>query len=183
MFSPELWRKLIKPYLAKQVALARGHGMYVFFHSCGNVRVILPDLIDIGVNAHLVFQTTASEMGAEAIARDFGGRLAFYGGMDVQQLLSFGTPDDVAKDAYNARAFEKHGGYIVANSHHCVSTIQGANTRQCARRLFNLRPAAPRRLTREPRYAAQRPNRRWPGPVLLRTVIAEDILRGLGPAS
>ena len=121
MFSPELWRKLIKPYLAEQVALARKHNMYVLFHSCGNVREILPDLIDIGVNALLVFQTSANDMEANSIAQEFGGRLAFYGGIDIQQLLSFGTPEDVAKVVKdNARAFEKHGGYIVANSHHGV---------------------------------------------------------------
>lgn len=128
MFNPELWRKLIKPYLAKQVALARRHEMYVFFHSCGNIRSILPDLIDIGVNAHLVFQTTASDMDAHSVAREFGGRLAFYGGMDVQHLLSNGTTHDVAESVRNnAKAFEKCGGYIVANSHHGVSTIKGEN--------------------------------------------------------
>ncbi len=128
MFNPELWRKLIKPYLAKQVELARRNGMYVFFHSCGNIRSILPDLIDIGVNAHLVFQTTASDMDAVSIAREFGGRIAFYGGMDVQHLLSTGTPGEVADTVRsNAKAFEKYGGYIVANSHHGVSTIRGEN--------------------------------------------------------
>lgn len=128
MFSPDLWRKLIKPYLAKQVAFVRQNGMYVFFHSCGNIRSILPDLIEIGIHAHLVFQTTASSMDAYSIAREFGGRLAFYGGMDVQQLLSSGTPDDVtAAVKSNAKAFEKYGGYIVANSHHGVSTIKGEN--------------------------------------------------------
>ena len=128
MFSPDLWRKFIKPYLAEQVSLARAHDMHVLFHSCGNVRRILPDLIDIGVSALLVFQTTAKDMDAASIADEFGGRLAFYGGMDVQHLLSFGTADDVARAVRdNARAFEKHGGYIVANSHHGVSTIKGRN--------------------------------------------------------
>lgn len=126
MFSPALWRTLIKPYLAKQVALVRSCGMHVFFHSCGNVRSILPDLIDIGVNALLVFQTTACEMDAPSIARDFGGRLAFYGGLDVQHLLSFGTPDEVAETVRShAAAFAKCGGYIAANSHHGVGTIKG----------------------------------------------------------
>ena len=128
LFSPDLWRKLIKPYLAAEVALARKFDLAVLFHSCGNVRKILPDLIEIGVNALLVFQTSAVGMDADSIAAEFGGRLAFYGGVDVQQLLSFGSPADVAKAVEaNARAFAKHGGYIVANSHHGVSTIQGRN--------------------------------------------------------
>ncbi len=128
LFAPERWRTLIKPYLARQVALARGHGLSVLFHSCGNVRAILPDLIEIGVNGLLVFQTTANTMDAESIARDFGGELAFYGGIDVQHLLSFGTPDEVATAVrHNIRTFAPHGGYIVANAHHGVATIQGRN--------------------------------------------------------
>lgn len=128
MFSPELWRRLIKPYLAQEVALIRKHGLFVLFHSCGNVRSILPDFIDIGISAHLVFQTTAAEMDAPSIAREFGGRLAFYGGLDVQQLLSSATPEEVAQTVRsNVRAFERCGGYIVANSHHGVATIKGRN--------------------------------------------------------
>ncbi len=128
MFNPDLWRRIIKPYLADEVALARGHGLRVLFHSCGNVRSILGDLIDIGVNALLVFQTTARDMDAESIAREFGGRLAFYGGIDIQHLLSFGSPQDVARTVRsNIRAFARCGGYIVANSHHGVSTIKGTN--------------------------------------------------------
>lgn len=128
LFAPERWRTLIKPYLAQHVALARAHGLFVLFHSCGNVRAILPDLIEIGVNGLLVFQTTANEMDAQSIARDFGGDMAFYGGIDVQHLLSHGTPDEVtAAVRHNVQAFTPCGGYIVANSHHGVSTIQGRN--------------------------------------------------------
>ncbi len=124
--SPDHWRRFIKPYLAEQVALARSHGLFVLYHSCGAVRPVLGDLIDIGVNGMLVFQTSAAGMDPESIARDFGGRMTFYGGMDIQHLLSFGAPDDVAREVErNARAFEDCGGYIVANSHHCVATIRG----------------------------------------------------------
>jgi len=128
MMSPDSWRRLIKPYLAEQVRLAREHGLLVLFHSCGSVRPILPDLIDIGVNALLVFQITAAEMDVESIAREFGGKLAFYGGIDVQQLLSFGTVEEVRQTVRaNVRAFAQTGGYIVANSHHGVATIKGEN--------------------------------------------------------
>jgi uroporphyrinogen-III decarboxylase len=112
--------------LAEQVALARAHGLLVLYPSFGAVRPVLGDLIDIGVNGMLVFQTTATGMDLEAIARDFGGRVLFYGGMDIQHLLSFGTVEDVVCEVdRNARAFEDCGGYIVANSHHCVATIRG----------------------------------------------------------
>ena len=126
--SPDHWRTFIKPYLAEQVRLAREHDMLVLYHSCGAVRPVLGDLIDIGVNGLLVFQTTAAGMDAPSIAKAFGGRLVFYGGIDVQHLLSFGTPDDVTRTVEsNARVFAPCGGYIVANSHHRVATIQGQN--------------------------------------------------------
>jgi uroporphyrinogen decarboxylase len=128
MISPSLWRRFIKPYLAEQVQLLRQNKLLVLFHSCGAVRPILPDLIEIGINALLVFQTTARGMDAASIAQAFGGKLGFYGGIDVQHLLSFGTPEQV-KDTVqgNCNIFANYGGYIVANSHHTISSIRGEN--------------------------------------------------------
>ena len=128
LISPSHWRQYIKPYLAEQVSAARSRGMYVLLHSCGAIRPILSDLADIGVNGLLVFQTTAEGMDARSIAADFGGTLVFYGGMDVQRLLSYGTKQDVSSElAANVNAFAGRGGYIAANSHHGVETINGEN--------------------------------------------------------
>lgn len=128
LIAPDVWRRHIKPHLAEQVRLVREHGMYALLHSCGAIRDIIPDLLDIGVNGLLVFQTTARGMDAESIAREFGGKMAFYGGVDVQHLLSFGTVEEVkATVRSNRRAFAECGGYIVANSHHCVDTVKGEN--------------------------------------------------------
>ena len=102
--------------------------MFVLYHSCGAVRPVLGDLIDIGVHGLLVFQTTARGMDAPSIARDFGGRMTFYGGIDAQHLLSSGTNDEVrAAVRDNVRAFSDCGGYVVANSHHGVASIRGDN--------------------------------------------------------
>ncbi len=126
--NPDHWRKFIKPRLAEQVRLAREHDMFVLYHSCGAVRPVLSDLIDIGVNGLLVFQTRAKGMDAESIANEFGGRMVFYGGIDIQHTLSYGTAEEVAAEvAANKRAFAPYGGYVVANSHHYVRTIKGEN--------------------------------------------------------
>jgi uroporphyrinogen decarboxylase len=138
LMSPELWRKMIKPYLAEQAQLIRSHGMHILFHSCGSVRPILPDFVDIGIDALLVFQTTAEGMDPRSIARDFGGRLVFYGGIDIQQLLSYGTPAEVEETVRaNVEAFADCGGYIVANSHHGVTTIKGENIEAMCRTAGN----------------------------------------------
>ncbi len=97
-------------------------------------------LAEIGVNALLVFQTSAKGMDAPSIAREFGGKLAFYGGMDVQHLLSFGAPQEVEQTVRaNIQAFAGSGGYIVANSHHSLASIRGENiTAMCnAVKTFN----------------------------------------------
>lgn len=147
IMGPERWRRMIKPRLAEQVALVRRHGLPVLFHSCGAIRAIIPDLIDIGVNGLLVFQTSARGMDPESIARDFGGRMAFYGGIDAQRLLVFGTPDMVrAEVARNVRAFAECGGYIVANSHWGLANIRGENIVamcEAARGDATSRPRAP----------------------------------------
>lgn len=128
LMSPDDWRRMLKPYYAEQVKLIRDNGMYVMFHSCGAVRPILDDLIEIGVNALLVFQTNAKGMDPGSISKEFGGRLGFYGGIDVQHLLSYGTPEEVQKTvASNINYFKDCGGYIVANSHNGLYTIKGEN--------------------------------------------------------
>ena len=128
IISPESWRKFIKPLLAKQVRLARESGLLVMYHSCGAVRPILNDLIEIGINALSVFQTNANGMDAESISGEFGGELAFYGGIDVQHLLCYGTVEEIQNSVtHNIKAFEKCGGYIVANAHCGIPEIKGEN--------------------------------------------------------
>jgi len=128
IMGPERWRRFIKPYLAEQVGVVREHGLLVLFHSCGAIRAIIPDLIEMGVNGLLVFQTSAAGMDPESIAQEFGGRIAFYGGIDCQQLLTFGTTEDVRDEVRrNLKAFGECGGYIIANSHHGIANIRGEN--------------------------------------------------------
>ena len=128
MFDPSLFKKLIVPHLKKQVRMIRDAGLNVLFHSCGAIRRILPDMLNMGVNSMLVFQTTADGMDAPSIAREFGGKLVFYGGIDSQSLLTRGTTEQVrAEVESNIREFDRCGGYIVANSHHGLKDIQGKN--------------------------------------------------------
>jgi uroporphyrinogen decarboxylase len=128
MMSPELWRRFLKEPLRRQVEVAHRHDLYALLHSCGAVRAILPDLIDIGVDGLLTFQTSAAGMDAGSIARDFGGQLVFYGGIDCQQLLTFGSEGAVRREVRkNMDLFAGCGGYVVANSHHGIANIRPEN--------------------------------------------------------
>jgi uroporphyrinogen decarboxylase len=67
-------------------------------------------------------------MDVQSIVRDFGGKMAFYGGIDVQHLLRLGSTNDVRDMVrYNVKAFEQCGGYLVTNSHHGMNDIKGEN--------------------------------------------------------
>ena len=127
IMGADLWRKFIKEPLRRQVEVVHKHGMFALFHSCGALREILPDLIEIGVDALEVFQTTAAGMDPESIARDFGGKIAFVGGIDCQQVLSFGSEEDMRREVRrNVDAFAECGGYVVTNAH-IIESIKPEN--------------------------------------------------------
>ncbi len=139
LLSPEMWREFIAPYHKKTVRYLKDNGFKVLFHSCGAVREVIPDLIDMGVDALVVIQTSAHDMVIEELAKEFGGKLVFYGAIDAQQLLTFGSPEDVKNEVIrNYRAFEKCGGYVVTNSHTCMTDIKGENIEAMAQTAFAL---------------------------------------------
>ena len=97
LIAPDDWRRLYKPAYAKLFARVRDGGAHVWYHSCGNVREIIPDLIDIGVSVLNPVQPQAMDL--EELVREFGGKLCFYGGIDSQGILITGTPEQVKAEA------------------------------------------------------------------------------------
>lgn len=93
MISPAMWRKFFKPHYATVFAEAHRFGMDVIFHSCGNVTQIVGDLIEVGMDVLDPVQPEAMDM--DSIARQFGGKVAFSGAIDLQHLLTSGTPSAV----------------------------------------------------------------------------------------
>jgi uroporphyrinogen decarboxylase len=145
IMGPDLWRRFIKEPLRRQADVAHRHGMFTLLHSCGSVREILPDLIEIGIDCLQVFQTTAAGMDPESIARDFGGKIVFFGGIDCQSVLSYGSPEETRREVRrNIDAFAQCGGYIVSNAH-VIDSIQPANLAAMLEEARDYRPrrAAP----------------------------------------
>ncbi|HOZ47654.1 MAG TPA: uroporphyrinogen decarboxylase family protein [Candidatus Hydrogenedentes bacterium] len=93
MIAPELWSRLFESYYARIFAEVHRLGMDVIFHSCGNVTSIVGELVDIGLDVLDPVQPGA--MDPDQLAREFGGKLAFSGAVDVQDLLVLGTPQQV----------------------------------------------------------------------------------------
>ncbi len=118
LISPELWRRHLKPRMAAFTALCRQHGAAVKYHSCGGVRPIIPDLIEIGVDVLNPIQTLAEGMEPEALKREFGAHITLHGGIDTQQLLPHAAPQTVRDHVRRMIAcLGENGGYILGPSH------------------------------------------------------------------
>jgi len=96
MFSPAVFREFFKPRYKRMIDAAHEHGMHFWLHTCGDVRLFMDDLIEIGLDVIHPIQKYA--MDEREIARRFGGRVCFWAGMDVQQILPRGTPEDVRRE-------------------------------------------------------------------------------------
>jgi uroporphyrinogen decarboxylase len=118
MISIPLFRKFIAPYLKRLIDLCHASGVLFMAHSCGAIRPLIPDLIALGVDILDPIQVAAEGMEPAALKRDFGGALAFHGGICTQRILPFGTPKDVASAVqHNIATLGAGGGYILTSSH------------------------------------------------------------------
>ncbi len=127
LFSPRMWREFIKPRLARLFAPFTRRGLPVIMHSDGDIKAILPDLVEIGLT---VLNPVQPEVMDQAwLAQEFGGKLAFYGGISTQSVLSSGSPAQVreaVKQCAGALA-PKGTGLLLAPSHRMMSDIPMQN--------------------------------------------------------
>jgi uroporphyrinogen decarboxylase len=119
LMSPDTWRKMVKPLLKQNADVGKQHGVYVAFHSCGAIRPIIGDLIEIGVDILNPVQCNCPGMHPVELKKEFGEVLAFMGGVDTQGVLPNGTVSQVRRAT--AELLEgmtgDGGGYILAASH------------------------------------------------------------------
>jgi len=112
LMSPAHWRRFIKPRLADIYGLAKKHGRTVFHHSCGNNSDVVGDFIDVGLDILHPIQPEAMDI--RWLKREFGRRLTFCGGVSTQDLLPYGTPDEVREEVRRLkREMGEGGGYIL----------------------------------------------------------------------
>ena len=113
ILSPELWRRFIKPRLAKMVGAAASYGKVTFLHSDGDIRAIVPDLIEVGLTILNPIQPDCMDI--YALKRTYGRDLTFWGGISVQHLLPNGSPDAVRSEVRRLlREMGAGGGFIAA---------------------------------------------------------------------
>lgn len=125
LYPPDIIREMLLPVLKRRwdavhEELRRvGSDAKVMLHSCGAVRPLIPDLIDAGIEVLDPVQPLAAGMSPAELHAEFGGRMVFHGGIDLQELLPHGTPEQVRQTT--CKVIEEfdglHGGYIVAPAH------------------------------------------------------------------
>lgn len=95
LIRPKTWREIFKPLYQAYVDMIHAAGKFAFFHSDGNIEAIYPDLVEIGVDA---VNSQLFTMNIEELGRLYKGKITFWGEIDRQHVLPFGSPEDV-KDA------------------------------------------------------------------------------------
>ena len=121
--SVQTYREMIKPYHARQFRFVRDNfpRAYVFLHSCGAIRPLIPDLIDAGVQILNPVQISARDMDPAALKREFGKDLTFWGGgANAQKTMLFGTPEQAAAEARELIGIFAPGGGFVFNQVHNI---------------------------------------------------------------
>jgi len=118
LISLDMFRQFVAPYLKEMIDCIHGLGGRVLFHSCGAVRPFIPDLIALGIDILDPIQPVNPQMAPERLKAEFGKRLVFHGGIDMQHLLPHGSPDDVRHEVRRyCEVLGDGGGYILAPAH------------------------------------------------------------------
>ena len=127
--SPAMFDELIAPWYDKRIALTRrATDAFFFHHSCGSVYKLLPRIIESGVEILNPIQPNAADMEPEKLKAAYGSRIAFWGGVDTQHILSAGTPQQVRTHVQTLlKVFGQEGGYIFAPAHNLQWDVPAEN--------------------------------------------------------
>lgn len=98
LVSPEQFDNFIFPYFRDLTEQGHEYGYQVILHSCGSIYRIIPKLIELGVDALHPLQAKAANMDADTLSREFSGKIAFFGGIDTQDLLVNAGTEEVKAD-------------------------------------------------------------------------------------
>jgi uroporphyrinogen decarboxylase len=119
MISPRMWRKYFKPRMANFISTLKAinPAVKIAYHTDGNVEPVIPELIEIGIDVLNPIQPAS--MDPAKIKKEYGDQLCYWGTIDEQQTLPFGTPDDVAREVrLRLETIGFDGGLILAPTHH-----------------------------------------------------------------
>jgi uroporphyrinogen decarboxylase len=121
MMSLELFDKYVYPRQREVISYIKSRtDAPIMLHSCGSIRQFIPRIIQNGIDAINPVQVSAANMDPAELKAEFGDRIAFWGGIDTQQVLPHGTPEQVAAETRRIIDILGAGGGYVLNSVHNI---------------------------------------------------------------
>ena len=129
LMSPKMWRKYILPRHQRLNRVIKDHGVRIMYHSCGAIYPLINELIDeMHIDILNPLQPRAKGMDMARIKNEFGGRIAFHGGVDLQQTLPYGTQQEVVDEVTGlCHVLGKGGGYICTSAHYIQADVPVEN--------------------------------------------------------
>jgi len=131
LIAPEQFRENYKPHFTRVLEFIKNKkpDAKILFHSCGNIRPIIPDLIEMGVDILNPVHVTATGMEPVQLKKDFGKDLVFWGGgVDTQHFLPSGTPEQVKDNVKrNIEALAPGGGFVFSTIHNIQAEVPPQN--------------------------------------------------------
>jgi uroporphyrinogen decarboxylase len=121
MVDPELLREFVFNGTRELISQAKSYGLKVIHHSCGSIHTIIPDLIEAGADAIHPIQALANKMEPSRLKKDFGNRVSFCGGIDAQELMVNGKPEQVREKVTELKRIFPTG-LIFSPSHEAILT-------------------------------------------------------------
>lgn len=126
LMSAEVWDDMIRPGEQKEYDLVHSYGKDVWVHSCGDVQELVPRLVEMKLDVLNPVQPECMDIAR--LKREFGDKLAFWGGISTQKTLPFGTPEDVRVEARRVRdLMSAGGGYIFSPAQGIQGDVPPAN--------------------------------------------------------
>ena len=130
LFSPEFYRKIVKPRQKKLVRHIKSLSpAKIWYHTCGSVMVYIPDLLDNGIDILNPVQISADNMDPQELKTRYGDKLVFWGGgIDTQHVLPFTIPGEIRRHVrHNLEIFKPGGGYVFNNVHNIQVGVPAKN--------------------------------------------------------
>ncbi len=131
LISPHTYRRVIRPRHARLFAAIKKAAprVKIFFHSCGAIRPLIPDLIEAGIDILNPLQISAKGMNPVELKKEFGKDLVFWGGgVDTQGIFTTGTPREIRDHVKeNIEALAPGGGFVFATVHNTQANIPPQN--------------------------------------------------------
>ncbi|HUW31165.1 MAG TPA: uroporphyrinogen decarboxylase family protein [Planctomycetota bacterium] len=124
MIGMGVFREFYRPHMQRFIDLCRSFDIKVMHHDDGGIRPFIPDLVEMGIDILNPIQWKCPGMDREELKREFGGKLCFHGGVENQEILPFGTEEDVrAEVRRNIDLLASDGtGYILCSCH-CIQPV------------------------------------------------------------